>query len=94
MDDIAIWKIINSYFEDNPQCLVSHHIDSYNDFFKNGIFQIFKEKNPITISSNLEINAIYISVVKMALKYILENPSFMMKKNHIICFQMKPDYAI
>ena len=54
MDDTAIWKIINSYFEDNPHCLVSHHIDSYNDFFKNGIFQIFKEKNPITISSNFD----------------------------------------
>ena len=56
MDDEKIWRIIHSYFEDNPQCLVSHHIDSYNDFFKNGIFQIFKEKNPVTITSNYDEN--------------------------------------
>ena len=31
-------------FENNPQSLVRHHTESYNDFFKNGIFQIFKEK--------------------------------------------------
>lgn len=51
MDQATIWKIINKYFEDNPQSLVRHHIESYNDFFKNGIFQIFKEKNPIRIST-------------------------------------------
>ena len=56
MDDEKIWKIIHSYFEDNPQCLVSHHIDSYNDFFQKGIFQIFKEKNPVTITSNHDEN--------------------------------------
>ena len=56
MDDEQIWKIIHSYFEDNPQCLVSHHIDSYNDFFQKGIFQIFKEKNPVTITSNYDEN--------------------------------------
>ena len=49
MDNSTVWKVINKYFEDNPQSLVRHHIESYNDFFKNGIFQIFKEKNPISI---------------------------------------------
>ena len=52
MDSIK-WKIISSMFEENPNLLTSHHLDSYNDFYKNGIFQIFKEKNPI------EINSIY-----------------------------------
>ena len=51
MEESAIWKIINKYFEDNPQALVNHHVDSYNDFYKHGIFQIFKEKNPITLYS-------------------------------------------
>lgn len=54
MDSQAVWKIIHSYFEDNPQCLVAHHVESYNDFFKNGIFQIFKEKGPIIINSNFD----------------------------------------
>ena len=54
MDDSNIWKIINSHFRDNPQSLVTHHIESYNDFFNNGIFQIFKEKNPIRISSKYD----------------------------------------
>jgi len=54
MDSSTVWKIINKYFEDNPQALVTHHVESYNDFFKNGIFRIFKEKNPITISSRFD----------------------------------------
>ena len=37
MDDDLLWKIIHSHFEDNPQYLVRHHIDSYDDFFKTGI---------------------------------------------------------
>jgi DNA-directed RNA polymerase II subunit RPB2 len=51
MDNQTLWKIIHSHFEDNYQSLVRHHIDSYNDFYKNGFFQIFKEKNPVTINS-------------------------------------------
>ena len=54
MDHSTLWKIINRQFEDNPQSLVTHHIESYNDFFKNGIYQIFKEKNPLIISSNYD----------------------------------------
>ena len=54
MDSSTIWKIIDKYFEDNPQSLVRHHIESYNDFFKNGIFQIFKEKNPVRISTRFD----------------------------------------
>ena len=51
MEESVIWKIINKYFEDNPQSLVKYHIDSYNDFYKHSIYQIFKEKNPITLYS-------------------------------------------
>ena len=29
------WKIIDKMFNDNPYTLVSHHLDSYNDFFDN-----------------------------------------------------------
>ena len=49
MENSDIWKIIDKYFEDNPQSLVRHHVESYNDFFNNGIKQIFKEKNPINL---------------------------------------------
>ena len=31
------WKLIDKYFKDNPTCLVSHHLESYNDFFKQSI---------------------------------------------------------
>lgn len=48
------WNIINKYFEDNPQCLVAHHLESYDDFFKNGIYKIFQEKNPVTIFSEYD----------------------------------------
>ena len=46
MDTIA-WNLIDTYFKDNPSNLVAHHLDSYNDFFSKGIFQIFRENNPI-----------------------------------------------
>jgi DNA-directed RNA polymerase II subunit RPB2 len=41
------WKLIDKYFTDNPNCLVSHHLESFNDFFRNGIKRIFHENNPI-----------------------------------------------
>jgi DNA-directed RNA polymerase II subunit RPB2 len=43
------WLIIDKFFTDNPSILVAHHLDSYNDFFANGLNRIFKEKNPIKI---------------------------------------------
>ena len=54
MDTSTTWKIIDSHFRDNPQSLVRHHVDSYNDFYKTSIFQIFREKNPVRISSQLD----------------------------------------
>jgi DNA-directed RNA polymerase II subunit RPB2 len=54
MDNSSIWKIIDAYFRDNPQCLVTHHIESYNDFMKKSIFQIFKEKNPIVLNARYD----------------------------------------
>ena len=46
MDKLS-WKILDTYFIDNPNNLVDHHLESYNDFFTNGINQIFRENNPI-----------------------------------------------
>ena len=43
------WQIIDKYFTDNKSVLIQHQLNSYNDFFENGIKQIFKEKNPIKI---------------------------------------------
>jgi len=45
--DKISWKIIDKYFNDNPNNLVAHHLESYNDFFNNGINRIFRENNPI-----------------------------------------------
>ena len=47
-EEIA-WTIIDKYFAHDPNILVKHHLESYNDFFNNKIHNIFKEKNPITI---------------------------------------------
>jgi DNA-directed RNA polymerase II subunit RPB2 len=46
MEDIS-WKVIDTYFNENPDNLVSHHLNSYNDFFSTGINRIFKENNPV-----------------------------------------------
>jgi DNA-directed RNA polymerase II subunit RPB2 len=49
-----VWDIIDKHFNENPQSLVRHHIESYNDFFKQSIYKIFKEKNPIQIVSKYD----------------------------------------
>ena len=49
MDENIPWKIIDKYFKDNPQALVNHQIESYNDFFEGGIQRVLKEKNPVKI---------------------------------------------
>jgi len=46
MESIS-WKIIDTYFRDNTQNLVAHHLDSYDDFFQHGIHRILKENNPV-----------------------------------------------
>jgi len=45
-EDIS-WKLIDKYFKDNPNNLVSHHLESFNDFFRHGINRIVRENNPI-----------------------------------------------
>ena len=49
MNSEIAWRVIDSFFDDNPNILVKHHLASYNDFIKNGIKRIFKEKNPIVL---------------------------------------------
>ena len=46
------WTIIEQLFKENEQCLVSHHIDSYNSFISNGIPRIFIENNPCRFLEN------------------------------------------
>jgi len=46
MEEIS-WKIIDKYINDNKHFLVSHHLESYNDFFYKGIKNIFRENNPV-----------------------------------------------
>ena len=48
VNDIS-WKIIDMMFNDNKHFLVSHHIESYNDFFNKGLMEILKNKNPLRI---------------------------------------------
>jgi len=44
MDEKTIWRLIDIYFRENPQALVRHHIDSYNQFFTEDIFQLLLER--------------------------------------------------
>ena len=53
-EDDLIWKTIDIYFRDNPQALVRHHIESYNDFLDYDLSTIFRETNPLKI--DLEYN--------------------------------------
>jgi DNA-directed RNA polymerase beta subunit len=38
------WSIISNYFETTPKYLTKHHLDSYNDFVNNKIYDIFNDK--------------------------------------------------
>ena len=51
-NDIIAWRIIDKYFKDNPNILITHHLESYNNFFNIKIFDIIKEKNPVRIFKN------------------------------------------
>ena len=46
---MSVWNIIDSYFKDNPNILVKHHIDSFDDFILKGIPRILRENNPVMI---------------------------------------------
>jgi DNA-directed RNA polymerase II subunit RPB2 len=46
MNDFS-WKLLDIYFKENPDYLVAHHLESYNQFFKTGLQQIFHDNNPI-----------------------------------------------
>ena len=52
--DNFVWDIVDKHFSENPQSLVRHHVESYNDFFKQSIYKIFKEKNPVQIVSKYD----------------------------------------
>ena len=49
MEESTIWKIIDLYFQDNPQALVKHHIESFNQFYDTQLIQLFKDMNPIKL---------------------------------------------
>ncbi len=49
MDDTTTWKIIDTYFKDNPDFIAKHHLTSYNHFMLHDIPQIFKDNNPIRL---------------------------------------------
>ena len=51
------WDIIDTMFQDNPDLLVKHHLDSFDSFFFKGIPNIIKYYNPIVIiDSQIEVN--------------------------------------
>ena len=56
MNSELAWQIIDKYFDDNPNILVQHHLESYNDFITTGIKRIFKEKNPIVLQKEEDVS--------------------------------------
>jgi len=51
-EETLSWNIIDHYFKDNPNVLVRHHLESYNDFLSNGIARIMKDRNPIILEKD------------------------------------------
>jgi DNA-directed RNA polymerase II subunit RPB2 len=46
------WKVLDTYFKANPNYLVNHQLDSYNQFMNKGIQKIFSENNPLKFIEN------------------------------------------
>jgi hypothetical protein len=44
-----VWDIIDHFFKDNPDVLVKHHLDSYNQFFSGDIKNILVENHRFSI---------------------------------------------
>ena len=44
MDNSTVWKLMDKYFQDNPQSLVRHHTESYNDFLRMVFFKFSKKR--------------------------------------------------
>ena len=53
MEDIA-WKLIDKYFTDNPYNLVTHHLESYNDFIDMDIKKVLKDNNPLRFIEKMD----------------------------------------
>lgn len=49
MEESDIWKILDVYFRENPNALVRHHIDSFDQFYTTDLAQILNEMNPIKL---------------------------------------------
>ena len=56
MDDAFSQIIIDKLFDDNPNLLINHHLESFNEFYNSGIQRIFREKNPIKIMKDQDPN--------------------------------------
>jgi DNA-directed RNA polymerase II subunit RPB2 len=52
--DKIIWQNIDAHVKEFPQFLVQHHIQSCDQFYKYGIQQFFREKNPMSLHSNFD----------------------------------------
>jgi DNA-directed RNA polymerase II subunit RPB2 len=60
------WSLIDKMFKDNPYLLVEHHLNSYNNFYENGIYKIFKDNNPLRfIERNEEKDNEILSEIKI-----------------------------
>ena len=73
------WKVIDKYFRDNTHCLVRHHLETYNDFFDEGIQSIFREKNAVKeVKNGLECGISLRDFIDFKEKDIIE--SYQIKK--------------
>jgi DNA-directed RNA polymerase beta subunit len=100
IDENVIWSIIETYFKNNPQSFVKHHIDSYNDFFHKGLPLIFEEMNPLIIELDYDDDSqTNRSKCKLFFggknaKYIMENQLYTKKARRNTYFQTSVDLEI
>jgi DNA-directed RNA polymerase II subunit RPB2 len=52
MAKVSDWKVLGSYFEQNPYFISKHHLDSYNEFISKYIPMTIASMNPFPIVKN------------------------------------------
>jgi len=54
MPTANVWPLLEAQYRDQPQMLVQAHMDSYNDFLSQGLPSIFRQHNPVVLSTNVD----------------------------------------
>ena len=54
MSNELSWEVIDTFFKDNNNFIIEHHLSSYNHFFLHRLNDIFRLNNPILFNRDID----------------------------------------